>query len=169
MIRHSSPKQLECTVCSITLPSWLQVGAIRCMVNRNSRGSEPENTLYNACYAAYAGQTRRELRGITMAEHRPACLGYLETHRVTCHANLDTLFLYPPAAVSLQHNLLIRFPTILPTVTTAPNVSQKRTSEAELGAAGEDGSSKPGSRKEKDALDPPPRRIAHSTQTLRSP
>ncbi|KAH9028377.1 hypothetical protein EDB85DRAFT_1892552 [Lactarius pseudohatsudake] len=43
---------------------------------------------------------------------------------------------------------------ILPTVTTAPNASPKRTFETELGAAGDHDSPNPDS-KEKDALDPP--------------
>ncbi|KAH9169003.1 hypothetical protein EDB89DRAFT_2231544 [Lactarius sanguifluus] len=81
-------------------------------------------------------------------------------------------FLYPPpTTVSLQHNADLLTPSdapnlptsassnpipdnILPTVTTAPNASPKQTSETELGAAGDNGHLKPGSRKEKDVLDP---------------
>ncbi|KAH9013151.1 hypothetical protein EDB83DRAFT_298971 [Lactarius deliciosus] len=76
----------------------------------------------------------------------------------------------PPTAASLQHNADLLTPSdmpnlpssasfnpvpdnILPTVTTVPNASPKRTSEIKLGAAGDDGSPNPGSRKEKDALD----------------
>ncbi|KAH9028374.1 hypothetical protein EDB85DRAFT_1892549 [Lactarius pseudohatsudake] len=54
---------------------------------------------------------------------------------------------------------------ILPKVTPAPNASPKRTFETEPGAAGDHDSPNPGSRKEKDALDPPSANRAFHTNT----
>ncbi|KAH9020980.1 hypothetical protein EDB84DRAFT_1580972 [Lactarius hengduanensis] len=73
--------------------------------------------------------------------------------------------------ISRLQLLLVQFPTIYflqPEVrrfTTAPNASPKWTSKIKLGASGDDGSSKPGSRKEKDALDPPSANCAFHANT----